>query len=209
MADRFCLGIQLPCNHKGFFYRAANLRHGANSFTSLPKEGMLRIFTPEKNPRTWVPEASMLTTWPPKPLCSGEQRPDRMHAPADSPRAPSSPQNSTSNGAASEGYLVPFCTVHVNKCVSSPHSDWTTARSVSCVDNCAAVSALWWQRWNMRMVCVFACLFATQDSRLAALWWIAGTTAAQFKCLGRDVDISLAPQLRICGAIPPLPHMPS
>ena len=36
---------------------------------------MLRIFTPEKiqrlrpglNPQTWVPEASMLTTRPPKP----------------------------------------------------------------------------------------------------------------------------------------------
>jgi hypothetical protein len=29
---------------------AANLRHGANFFTSLPKEGMLRIyFSPEKS----------------------------------------------------------------------------------------------------------------------------------------------------------------
>jgi hypothetical protein len=28
---------------------------------------MLRIFTSCKNPRTWVPEASMLTTRPPKP----------------------------------------------------------------------------------------------------------------------------------------------
>jgi hypothetical protein len=28
---------------------AANLRHGANSFTSLLKEGMLRIFSPEKS----------------------------------------------------------------------------------------------------------------------------------------------------------------
>ena len=30
---------------------------------------MLRIFTPEKSngPQTWVPEASMLTTRPPKP----------------------------------------------------------------------------------------------------------------------------------------------
>jgi hypothetical protein len=32
------------------FLRAANLRHGANGFTSLLKEGMLRIFLPEKNP---------------------------------------------------------------------------------------------------------------------------------------------------------------
>jgi hypothetical protein len=28
---------------------AANLRHGANGFTSLPKEGVLRIFSPEKS----------------------------------------------------------------------------------------------------------------------------------------------------------------
>jgi hypothetical protein len=28
---------------------AANLRHGVNGFTSLPKEGMVRIFLPEKS----------------------------------------------------------------------------------------------------------------------------------------------------------------
>ena len=28
---------------------AANLRHGTDGFTSPPKEGMLRIFSPEKN----------------------------------------------------------------------------------------------------------------------------------------------------------------
>ena len=51
------------------------LGHGTDSFTSPPEEGMLRIFTPVKNqrlrpglnPQTWVPEASMLTTRPPKP----------------------------------------------------------------------------------------------------------------------------------------------
>jgi hypothetical protein len=45
---------------------AANLRHWTNGFTSLPKEGVLRIFPPLKirrlrpglNPRTRVPEAS-------------------------------------------------------------------------------------------------------------------------------------------------------
>jgi hypothetical protein len=55
---------------------AANLRHGTHGFTSLPKEGVLRIFSPLKirrlrpclNPRTWVPEASTLTARPPKPL---------------------------------------------------------------------------------------------------------------------------------------------
>jgi hypothetical protein len=48
--------------------------HGTDSFTSPPEEGMLRIFTsvkiqrlrPGSNPRPWVPEASMLTTRPPK-----------------------------------------------------------------------------------------------------------------------------------------------
>jgi hypothetical protein len=55
---------------------AANLRHGTDGFTSPPKEGMLTIFVARKirllqpglNTRTWVPEASMLTTRPLKPL---------------------------------------------------------------------------------------------------------------------------------------------
>jgi hypothetical protein len=34
-------------NHRDFLH-TANLRHGANGFTSLPKEGMVRIFSPEK-----------------------------------------------------------------------------------------------------------------------------------------------------------------
>ena len=47
----------------------ANLRHGTNTFTSLPKEGVLRNFyrplkirrlQPGLNPRTWVSEASTL-----------------------------------------------------------------------------------------------------------------------------------------------------
>jgi hypothetical protein len=53
---------------------AANLRHGTDSFTSSPKEGMLRIFLILKNPtasgsnpRTLVPDTSMLTPRPPKP----------------------------------------------------------------------------------------------------------------------------------------------
>ena len=45
---------------------AANLRHGTDGFTSPPKEGVLRIFSPLKirqlrpglNPRTWVLKAS-------------------------------------------------------------------------------------------------------------------------------------------------------
>ena len=47
---------------------ASNLQHGTDGFTSLPKEGVLRIFSPWKirrlwpgsNPWTWVPKASTL-----------------------------------------------------------------------------------------------------------------------------------------------------
>jgi hypothetical protein len=35
--------------------RAANLQHGTDGFTSSPKEGMLRIFLPEKSDGfSWV-----------------------------------------------------------------------------------------------------------------------------------------------------------
>jgi hypothetical protein len=50
-----------------------NHSHGTDGFTSPPKEGMLWSFSPEKSDsfgrdRSWVPDASMLTTRPPKPL---------------------------------------------------------------------------------------------------------------------------------------------
>jgi hypothetical protein len=35
-------------NHRVLFH-AANLKHGTDGFTFPPKEGMLRIFTPEKS----------------------------------------------------------------------------------------------------------------------------------------------------------------
>jgi hypothetical protein len=65
--------LPTACNFYGKFrdlLHAANLRHGTDGFTSPPKEGMLRIFFARKirrlqpglNLRTWVPEASMLTT---------------------------------------------------------------------------------------------------------------------------------------------------
>ena len=49
-------------------FHAANLRHGTDGFSSPPKEGVLRIFSPLKirrlrpglNPRTWVLKASTL-----------------------------------------------------------------------------------------------------------------------------------------------------
>jgi hypothetical protein len=62
-----------------FFEESCVLLHApklGHYFTSPPKEGMLWIFSPEKsdgfgprsNPRSWVPEASMLTTRLPKSL---------------------------------------------------------------------------------------------------------------------------------------------
>ena len=68
MADKFCL--KMPDFHVTFrdLLHAVNLRHGTGGFTSLPKEGVLRIFSPWKirrlrpglNPRTWVPKGSTL-----------------------------------------------------------------------------------------------------------------------------------------------------
>ena len=68
MADEFCL--KMPDFHVIFrdLLHAVNLLHGTYGFTSLPEEGVLRIFSPWKirrlrsglNPRTWVPKASTL-----------------------------------------------------------------------------------------------------------------------------------------------------
>ena len=68
MADEFCL--KMPDFYVTFtdLLHAVNLRHGTNGFTSLPKEGVVRIFSPWKirllrpglNSRTWVPKASTL-----------------------------------------------------------------------------------------------------------------------------------------------------
>ena len=59
--------IRLPRDSRDLLH-AANLQHGTGGFTSPPKEGVLRIFSPLKirrlrpglNPRTWVPKASTL-----------------------------------------------------------------------------------------------------------------------------------------------------
>jgi hypothetical protein len=72
---KFCLNADFHGTFRDLLH-AANLRHGIHGFTSLPKEGVLRIFPPLKigglrpglNPRTWVPEASTLTPRQPKPL---------------------------------------------------------------------------------------------------------------------------------------------
>jgi hypothetical protein len=72
---KFSQTIRLPRNCRVLLH-AAKLRHGTDGCSSPQKEGMLRIFfalkirrlRPGLKPRTWVPEASMLTARPPKPL---------------------------------------------------------------------------------------------------------------------------------------------
>jgi len=59
--------FRLPRNSRDLLH-AANLRHGADGFTSPPKEGVLRNFSPLKirrlrpglNPQTWVPKVNTL-----------------------------------------------------------------------------------------------------------------------------------------------------
>jgi hypothetical protein len=75
MADEFCRDADFHETPKDLLH-AVNQRHGTHSFTTLPKEGALRIFSPWKirrlrpglNPQTWVPKVSALTPKPPKPL---------------------------------------------------------------------------------------------------------------------------------------------
>jgi hypothetical protein len=45
---KFSQTIQNPCNCLVFLH-AANLRHVTDGFTSPPKEGMLRMLSPEKH----------------------------------------------------------------------------------------------------------------------------------------------------------------
>ena len=50
MAGNFDRKLRLPRTHFRVLLHAANMRHGTNSFTFLPKEGVLRIFFALKNP---------------------------------------------------------------------------------------------------------------------------------------------------------------
>ena len=64
MAGNLDRKLRLPRIHFRVLLHAANMRHGTNGFTSLPKEGVLRIFSPWKirrlrpglNQRTWIPK---------------------------------------------------------------------------------------------------------------------------------------------------------
>jgi hypothetical protein len=47
--NKFSLTIPTSTKIVRDFLHAAKLRHGTDGFTSLPKEDMLRIFSPEKS----------------------------------------------------------------------------------------------------------------------------------------------------------------
>ena len=79
MADEFCL--KMPDFHVTFrdLLHVVKLRHGTNGFTSLPKEGVLRIFFTPKNPTASAgfepanlgTKGQHATSRPPKPLSEG------------------------------------------------------------------------------------------------------------------------------------------
>jgi hypothetical protein len=77
MGEKCPINLAYNCDFHGncrVLLHAANLRHGTDGFTSPPKEGMLRIFSPQKNPTASArfeprelgyQRPSMLTTRPP------------------------------------------------------------------------------------------------------------------------------------------------
>ena len=76
MADEFYLKMpDFPLTFRDLLH-AVNLRHGTNGFTSLPREGVLRIFLALKNPTTSAgfepanlgTKGQHATSRPPKPL---------------------------------------------------------------------------------------------------------------------------------------------
>ena len=76
MAGNFDRKLRLPRIHFRVLLHAANRRHGTNGFNSLPKEGVLRIFSPWKirwlqpglNPAKLGTQGQHATSRPPKPL---------------------------------------------------------------------------------------------------------------------------------------------
>ena len=70
MADNLDRKLRLPRIHFRVILHAANMRHGTNGFTSLPKEGVLRIFFALKNPTASAGFEPAATSRPPTPLPS-------------------------------------------------------------------------------------------------------------------------------------------
>ena len=79
MAGNFDRKLRLPRIHFPVLLHAANMRHGTNGFTSLPKEGVLRIFFALKirtasagfEPANLGTKGQHATSRPPKPLTEG------------------------------------------------------------------------------------------------------------------------------------------
>ena len=67
MAGEFCLWFRLPRKPR-VLWHAAQICDMGDGFTPPPRKAWCGFFRPGSNPRSWVPEASMLTTRPPKPL---------------------------------------------------------------------------------------------------------------------------------------------
>ena len=71
MAGQFCLWFRLPRKPR-VLWHAAHICDMGDGFTSPPRKACCGFFRPKNptasgsNPRSWVPEASMLTTRPPK-----------------------------------------------------------------------------------------------------------------------------------------------
>ena len=73
MAGNLDRKLRLPRIHLRVLLHAANMRHGTNGSTSLPKEGVLRIFFALKNSAGFEPaslgtKGQHATSRPPKPL---------------------------------------------------------------------------------------------------------------------------------------------
>jgi hypothetical protein len=75
LSGKFCLNADFHVTLRNLLH-AVKLRHGADGFTSPPKEGGLRIFFRPKNPTAWFEPANLgnkgqhATSRPPKPLPS-------------------------------------------------------------------------------------------------------------------------------------------
>ena len=68
MADEFCLKMSDFHVILRDLLHAVNLRHGTNGFTSLPREGVLRIFFAGFEPANLGTKGQHDTSRPPKPL---------------------------------------------------------------------------------------------------------------------------------------------
>ena len=63
----FCLNVDLHVTFRDLLH-AVKLRHGTDGFTSPPKEGVLRIFSPGCEPANLGTKSQHATSRPPKPL---------------------------------------------------------------------------------------------------------------------------------------------